>query len=83
MNVIFAPGALKSLEKLDTATQKRIVAKLEFYFAQKNPLQYAEKMKDSKYGDWRFRIGDYRVLFDIEKDTANILKLGDRKEIYK
>jgi mRNA interferase RelE/StbE len=40
-------------------------------------------MKDSKYGDWRFRIGDYRVLFDVEKDTASILKLGDRKEIYK
>jgi mRNA interferase RelE/StbE len=83
MKIIFAPSALRGLEKLAPAIQERIIAKLDFYLAQKNPLQYAEKMKDSKYGDWRFRIGDYRVLFDVEKDTANILKLGDRKEIYK
>ncbi len=31
----------------------------------------------------RLRIGDYRVLFEIDKDNIIILKVGHRKNIYK
>lgn len=83
MNIIFSRTALRNLEKLDIVVRKRIIQKLEFYLMSNNPIQYAEKMKDRRFGDWRIRIGDYRVLFDIEKDKAYILKIGHRREIYK
>lgn len=32
---------------------------------------------------WRFRIGDYRVIFKIVNETMIITKIGHRKDIYK
>ena len=32
--------------------------------------------------DFRLRVGDYRVIFSIEKETIQILKVGHRKNIY-
>ena len=83
MNVLFSKNAYRNLEKLEKAIQKRIIDKTEFYFSQKNPLSHAEKMKDTRFGLWRLRIGDYRVLFDVENDSAFILKIGHRREVYK
>ncbi|KKR37618.1 MAG: Addiction module toxin, RelE/StbE family, partial [Parcubacteria group bacterium GW2011_GWC2_40_31] len=31
---------------------------------------------------WRYRVGDYRILFDINGDKIIILKIGHRKNIY-
>lgn len=83
MNVVLSKSCFHDLEKLDRMLQKRILDKIEFYLSQKNPLSHAEKMKDSIYGQWRFRIGDYRVLFDVEGEKAFILKIGHRREVYK
>lgn len=40
-------------------------------------------MVDSTLGSYRFRVGNYRVIFDIEKDEIVILNVGKRDEIYK
>jgi mRNA interferase RelE/StbE len=34
-------------------------------------------------GEYRFRIGDYRVIFDIEGNEIVVLRVGHRREIYK
>ena len=79
--------AKKDLESLDKDIQKRIVEKLRFYFQDKNPLQYAKKIKDRRFGEYRFRIGDYRIIFDIDKNgnivILIILRIKHRKEVYK
>ena len=48
-----------------------------------DPLKYARKLIDPKLGGYRFRIGDYRVVFDIENDEIVVLRIGHRKEIYR
>lgn len=83
MRLIFARSAFRQFQKLDRALQKRIDEKLRFYISQKNLLQFAEPLKDTRFGEWRFRIGDYRVLFDVEDDKILVLKVGHRKEIYR
>ena len=57
--------------------------KLEFYMSAPEPLDFAEHLNDSMLGHYRFRVGDYRVSFDIENDVAKILKVGHRKDMYK
>ncbi len=79
----FKEKAAKEIEKLSPQMRERILKKLQFYSFQKNPLVFAEKLKDQRFGEYRFRIGDYRILFDIKKDVLLILKIGHRKEIYK
>ena len=83
MRVIFTRSAFRQFQKLSCNVQKRIDEKLCFYLDQKDPLQFAELLRDSRFGNWRFRIGDYRVLFDVEGNKIIVLKIGHRRDIYK
>jgi len=83
MRIFFTQSAFRQFQKLPRDIQKRIDEKLRFYILQKNPLQFVEPLKDSRFGNWRFRIGDYRILFDVEEDKIIILKVGHRKDVYR
>jgi len=48
----------------------------------KDPLGYARRMVDPSLGSYKFRVGDYRVIFDLEGDEIIVLRVGHRKEIY-
>lgn len=79
----FKPQAVQDIKKLPKVTQRRIIKKLDFYTSCKNPLSFADKLIHFEIGSYRFRIGDYRVIFDVEDDRIIILTLGHRKEVYK
>ena len=79
--LIFSKDALKSVRKLDTITKKRLGKKLKEYT--KDPLRYAKKLTDSKIGSYRWRIGNYRIVFDLKRNKIQILQIGHRKEIYR
>jgi len=61
--------------------KKEFLNKLAEY--SKEPLEYARKLVNPKIGTYRFRIGDYRAIFDIEGEDIVILRIGHRKDIYK
>lgn len=82
MEIIFSDGAFRQLSKLDKNTQKRINDKLDFYLSQEHSLDFAERLTDYQFGEWRFRIGDYRIIFDVDGDKIVILKIGHRRDIY-
>ena len=82
MKIIFSESAFRQLLKLEKIIQQRISNKLDFYISQRAPLEFSEKLTDSKFGQWRYRVGDYRILFDINSDKIIILKIGHRKNIY-
>ena len=79
--------AVKHLKSLDQKSAQRIAKKLAFFITQKNPLVYAKKLTHPAYGEYRFRIGDYRVLFDVNnKGTVKILlilSIKHRSDMYK
>ena len=62
--LVYTHRAEKDIKKLDPFT-KKIISK-SLLKLKTNPIVYSEKLTDSKIGDYRFRIGDYRVIFDIE-----------------
>lgn len=68
--LVYTHRAKKDIKKLDPFIKKLISKSL--LKLKTNPLGYSEKLTDSKIGDYRFRIGDYRVIVDIEgEDIAN------------
>lgn len=83
MRYFLTEEGVKTLSLLPKLIQKRILVKLDFIFKNSNPLSFAKKLEYFEYGDYRIRIGDYRAIFDVENDTAKILKVGHRKDIYK
>lgn len=82
-NFEFKKKAAKEIDELPPMIRQRILEKLKFYSLQENPLRFAEKLKDYRFGEYRFRVGDYRILFDRENQKMVILKVGHRKDIYR
>lgn len=82
--VVFKPTALKDLKKLPKTLQRRIKEKLEFYLTQVEPLDYAVQLVDSqKYEEYKFRVGDYRIVFDKQDSTLIILYIEHRRDVYR
>ena len=80
----FKPTAVKDLKNLPSAVRKRIGIKLTFYAQQPNPLEYATKLTGfSKGGDYRFRVGQYRIVFDVQKNKIIVLFIEHRREVYR
>lgn len=81
------PSVERELDKLDPQQAKRI---LRFLFERvlhlDDPRSIGEALKGSRFGTlWKYRVGDYRIITSIEDNVSRILvvKLGDRKEVYR
>lgn len=85
--VFYTPTARADLRNLDYSIAQRISKKIFFYSNQKDPMQFAKRLSDSGIGNYRFRIGDYRAIFDIDSKQnvriLMILRIRHRKDIYK
>jgi mRNA interferase RelE/StbE len=80
-DVIFSQRAAKEFKKLDKQIQKRIIEKLTEYATDEN-LSEAKKLINSKLGQWRYRVGDYRIIFDLSGKEIQVLKVAHRSEVY-
>ena len=80
---VFTRAAVKDIEKLDSVVKKRIKQKLEFFIIQPDPLLVAKKLVNAKAGTYRWRVGDYRIIFDVDEDKIVILQVQHRKNIYR
>jgi mRNA-degrading endonuclease RelE of RelBE toxin-antitoxin system len=72
---------IESLKKLDVTIQKKIKEKLPFLSNVENPLSFAKKLQGHK-NIFRFRCGDYRIVFSFSKKEIVLLMVKHRKDIY-
>ena len=79
--LIYTQRAERDIARLDSRTNERIGKALLRY--KEEPLRYAEKLSDPILGTYRFRISDYRVIFDLEGNEIVVLRVGHRREIYR
>jgi len=79
--LVYTRRAEKDIKKLDPSIKRTIGKSL--LKLQDNPIQYSEKLSDRRIGTYRFRIGDYRVIFDIEGRDVVVLRVGHRRDIYR
>ena len=74
----FSTRAAKQLRKLDRTVAARIADYLESVAALDDPTTRGKNLRGEYGGIWRYRIGDFRVLCDINKRTLTILALEVR-----
>ncbi len=77
--------ALKEAKKLDRNARKKIVEYLEKrVLASQDPYQFGKPLKGNKAGIWRYRVGNYRILCQIEDRALIVLVIavGHRRDIY-
>lgn len=83
--VEYTPQAVKELKKLDKPTRALVFAWIEKNLVGcENPRQHGKGLTANRSGQWRYRIGDYRLLAEISEETITILILsvGHRRGIY-
>jgi mRNA interferase RelE/StbE len=81
--VEIAPAAERQIRKLEATARRRILNRIETL--QRSPRRVGvEKLSDSE-GLYRVRVGNFRIIYEIEDRITRVLvlKVGDRKEIYK
>jgi mRNA interferase RelE/StbE len=79
----FTPKAAKQVRKLDSAVASRIRGFLEQKLSRlDNPRQLGKKLVNEEF--WRYRVGDYRILTNIDDDQILILivEVAHRREVY-
>ena len=79
--IAFKKSVSRDLKKIDKEQVKKILNKIESELPQK--AKKLPRLASNFSGLRKFRIGDFRVIFSIIGDTALVLRIGHRKEVYK
>ncbi|MDA2920350.1 type II toxin-antitoxin system RelE/ParE family toxin [Desulfobacterota bacterium AH_259_B03_O07] len=77
----YLPSAQRDLKSLDVNLRKRIMRKIDIDLIHR---PYKFPVLEGEFeGCRRLRVGDYRVVFSIERKVVLIERIGHRKEVYK
>ena len=74
------PQAMKDIKKIPKNIVSRIFDKIELL---SNNLQGNVKHLTNFTPEYRLRVGNYRILFEIENNKISVYRIGLRKDIYK
>lgn len=84
--VSFSPVAEKTFGKLDRPLQRRIQELIDTRLqTDEDPRRLGEAYTGPLKGYWKYRVGDYRLVCEIQDKAVHILviAIGDRKEVYR
>lgn len=84
--VRYEKNAQKALKKMDKHQARLLLSWISKNLeGTENPRAHGKGLVGNKSGQWRYRVGDYRLLAHIEDDQVLILiiEIGHRREIYK
>lgn len=83
--VEFTQRALKDLKKIDRPTAALILGWIRKNLeGSENPRLFGKGLVANRSGQWRYRVGDWRILAEIkdEKVIILVLNIGHRREVY-
>lgn len=85
MAIDFSAPAQKQFGKLDQSARKKITHYLEMRIeSAENPRCFGKPLSGDLAGLWRYRIGDYRLICNIQDHelVVLVLKVGYRRNVY-
>ena len=80
-NIVYKKSVYRDLKKLSKPEAKRILDLIEKELIKKpesNPM-----LKGQFAGLRKYRVGDYRVIYAVLEKDVLILRIGNRKDVYK
>jgi len=82
----YTQTARDRLRKLDKQAARRILAYMDQRIAPlESPRSFGKALTGPLGGLWRYRVGDYRVICDIQDQVLCVLviEIGNRREVYR
>lgn len=84
-HVLLSEQAKKQLSKMDKPTASRIITWLNKNIEGcSDPYQHGKGLTANHRGKWRYRVGDYGILAEIQEKEIQILvlRVSHRKDVY-
>lgn len=79
--LVYTARAARDIRKLESDARTRIGEALRRF--EKAPLVHARPLVQAGLGQYRFRIGTYRVIFDLVGEEIVVLRVGHRRDVYR
>lgn len=82
-SIVYKPSAAKAFRKIHPNQRSRIKEAIETLAT--NPRPQGSTQLSGGNGEYRIRVGNYRVVYDIEDDelVVLVLRVGHRREVYR
>lgn len=81
--VVFTKEAYKDIEKVDATVKRQLYKKLLYFKILDDIKIVAKKLHNQNTGEYRLRVGNFRIIFDLDKHTMVILRFQHRKDVYR
>ena len=81
--IVITKKAKHDIDALGTVVKKRLGKKLLQVASLDDLRPIAKHLEDSRIGEYRLRVGDYRILFDLDEKNIVILRVQHRKDVYR
>lgn len=81
--ILYAESALKQLRKIDRSVAQRIIRAIDGLSSEPRPVGSIKLVGGS--GELRIRVGNYRVVYEINDDevVVLVLRVAHRREVYR
>ena len=81
--IVFTLSAKKDIDGLDTTVKKQLYKKFVYFSNITDIKGVSKKLHNYDVGEYRLRVGSFRVIFDLDKHTIIVLRVQHRKDVYK
>ena len=84
-SIEYDPRAVQDLKRLDQTIQRQILNYMDDRVAKAdNPRTFGKPLRHSKFGLWRYRVRDYRIICELQERRLVVLvvAIGHRRSIY-
>ena len=81
----YDPRAVQDLKKLDHSVRREIVDYMDSRSAtDDDPRRFGKPLRGSKFGLWRYRVRDYRIICELQDQRLVVLvvAVGHRSAVY-
>ena len=79
--IAYKASVARDLKRIDKTQARKLISKLEHALAE-NP-NAGELLKGEFQGLFKYRVGDYRIIYTKTADGVLILRIAHRKEVYR
>lgn len=81
--ILFTKEAVKDIDKIDKTIKIQLHKKLVYFSSLTDIKVVAKKLHNYDSGEYRLRVGNFRIIFDLDKHTIVVLRVQHRKDVYK
>jgi len=80
-NIIYHPDILQDVARIPKNIRQIIARAIDERLGT-DPVQFGEPLRRGLRGFRKLRVGDYRIIYEINKQNVDILLIGNRKDVY-